>query len=117
MAERFLLDENIPSFVIAFLRKKRFEVRSATQVFGPGSSNGKIAQEASNSGEIILTLDTDFLRLHPNPKAKIILVDVHPAIPTTISHVLEEHLAHCLQLLKSSRRVKLTKTGPAPVDS
>lgn len=116
MAERFLLDENVPTSLIEILRKRQFEVRTVIQVFGTGSSNGQIAQEASRSGEIIMTLDSDFMRLHPNPKAKIILIDVHPAIPITIGKVLETHLEHCIQLLKTSRKVKLTKTGPAPSD-
>lgn len=83
-------------------------------VFGAGSSNGRIAEEASHSGETVITLDSDFLKLHPNPEAKIIFVDVHPAIPSVVGQVLEAHLEHCIQLLKSVRKVKLTKTGPVP---
>ncbi len=112
MAERFLLDENVPSSIIELLKKKGFEVRIVREVFGPGSSNGRIAEEAYRSGEIIITLDSDFLKLHPNPKAKILLVDVHPAIPGTIGQVLESHLTRCIQLLKTGRTVRLTQTGP-----
>ncbi len=36
MAERFLLDENVPSSIIESLRKKRFEVRSVIQAFEQG---------------------------------------------------------------------------------
>jgi len=117
LAERFLLDENVPSSIIELLRKKRFEVRSVIQAFGAGSSNGRIAEEASRSGEIIITLDSDFLKLHPNPKTKILIVDVHPAIPSSISQVLDAHLEHSVQLLKTVSRVKLTKAGPAPIDT
>lgn len=112
MAERFLLDENVPSTTIQLLKKKGFEVRTVLEAFGPGSSNGRIAEEASRRGETILTLDSDFLKLHPNPEAKIILVDVHPAIPSVIGQALESHLGHCIQMLKSERRVRLTRTGP-----
>ncbi len=112
MAERFLLDENVPSSIIELLKKKAFEVRTVREVFGPGSSNGRIAEEASRTGEVIITLDSDFLKLHPNPKAKILLVDVHPAIPSTISHVLESYLSRCIQLLKTALNVRLTQTGP-----
>ena len=117
MAERFLLDENIPSSVVELLRRRKSEVRTAIQVFGAGSSNGQIAEEASHTGEIIITLDSDFLKLHPNPKAKIILIDVHPAIPSVIGQVLEAHLEHCIQLLKTARKVRLAKTGPARSDT
>ncbi len=112
MEERFLLDENVPLSVIELLKKKGFEARTVLDVFGPGSSNGRIAEEASRSGETIITLDSDFLKLHPNPKAKILLIDVHPAIPSMIGQVLESHLAHSIQLLKSARKVRLTRTGP-----
>ena len=117
MAERFLLDENVPSSIIELLRKKRFEVRSVIQAFGPGSSNGRIVEEASRSGEIIITLDSDFLRLHPNPGTRILIIDVHPAIPSTVGQVLDSHLDHPLQLLKKARTVKLTKAGPISIDT
>jgi hypothetical protein len=52
LAERFLLDENVPSSVIELLRKKRFEARSVIQALGSGTSNGRIAEEAARSGEI-----------------------------------------------------------------
>ena len=112
MADRFLLDENFPASVAALLNKKGFETRSVRNIFGPGSSNGKIAEESARSGEIVITLDSDFLKLHPNPRAKVLHVDVHPAIPTTIIQVLETHLAQCLKLLSSTSRVRLTYRGP-----
>ncbi len=112
MAEHFLLDENVPSSVIQLLKKKGFEAKTVLEVFGPGSSNGRIVDEASRSGETIITLDSDFLKLHPNPEAKILLIDVHPAIPSTIGQALESHLAQCILLLKSTRKVRLTQTGP-----
>ena len=117
MAERFLLDEDVPSSIMELLRKKRFEARSVIQALGSGSSNGRIMDEASRSGEIIITLDSDFLKLHPNPRARILILDVHPAIPSTIGQVLDSHLDHSLQLLKKARTVKLTKAGPVSVDT
>ena len=112
MAERFLLDENIPSSIIELLKKKGFDVRTVLEAFGSGSSNGRIVDEASRSGEMIITLDSDFMKLHPSPKAKILLIDVHPAIPSIIGPVLESHLAHCIQLLKNHSKVTLLRTGP-----
>lgn len=112
MADRFLLDENIPSSVSRLLVRKGFQVRTVVESLGAGSTNGKIAEDASHSGEIIMTLDSDFLKLHPNPKARIIFVDVHPAVPATISQALEQHLDQTLQLLKTASKVKLTKSGP-----
>jgi predicted nuclease of predicted toxin-antitoxin system len=112
LGERFLLDENVPSSVIQLLKKKGFEAKTVLEVFGPGSSNGRIVDEASRSGETIITLDSDFLKLHPSPKAKILLIDVHPAIPSMIGQALESHFAQCILLLKSSRKVRLTQTGP-----
>ena len=117
MAERFLLDENIPSSIMELLRKKRFEARTVIQAFGPGSSNGRIVEEASRSVEIIIKLDSDFLKLHPNPRTRILIVDVRPAIPSTIGQVLESRLDHSLQLLRKAQTVKLTKAGPVSVDT
>jgi predicted nuclease of predicted toxin-antitoxin system len=117
LAERFLLDENVPSSIIALLKKKRFQVRSVIQAFGPGSSNGRIAEEASRSDEIIITLDSDFLKLHPSPNTRIIIVDVHPAIPSNVARALDIYLEPSVQLLKTARKVKLTKTGPVSIDT
>lgn len=115
MAERFLLDENIPASVLNLLKKKRFQVRTAVRIFGPGSSNGRIGEEAARSGDIVITLDSDFLKLHPNPKARIILVDVHPAIPVAIADVLDAHIEECVRLLKTPGIVRLTRQGPAHI--
>ena len=98
------------------LKDKRFKARTVIQAFGPGSSNGRISEEASQSGEIIITFDSDVLKLHPNPTTRIIIVDGHPAIPSTIKQVLEAHLDHTLQLLRRARKVKLTKGGPTVVE-
>jgi predicted nuclease of predicted toxin-antitoxin system len=117
LAERFLLDENVPSSIIELLRKKRFEARSVIQALGPGTSNGRIAEEAARSGEIIITLDSDFLKLHPNPGTRTLIIDVHPATPSMIGQVLDSHLEHSVQLLKKARRVKLTKSGPVSIDT
>lgn len=114
LAERFLLDENIPFSIVGLLKRKGFGVRTVLKAFGPGSSNGRISGEASRRGETIITLDSDFLKLHPNPATKIILVDVHPATPSVVGQALEEHLEHCIQILKTASKVKLTKTGPVP---
>jgi predicted nuclease of predicted toxin-antitoxin system len=112
LAERFLLDENVPSSVIQLLKKRGFEAKTVLEMFGPGSTNGRIVEEAARTGETIITLDSDFLKLHPDPKAKILLIDVHPAIPRTIGRVLESHLEECLVLLKNRRKVRLIATGP-----
>jgi len=68
-------------------------------------------------GEIIITLDYDFLKLHPNPRTRILIVDVHPAIPNTIGQFLDSHLEHSLQPLEKARTVKLTMAGPGSVDA
>ena len=99
------------------LRKKRFEARTVIQALGPGSSNGRIVEEASRSCEIIITLDSDFLKLHPNSRTRILILDVHPAIPSTIRQALDSHLEHSLQLLKKAQTVKLTKAGPVSLDT
>jgi len=70
LAVRFLLDENVPASILVFLKKKGFEARSVRDVLGAGSSNGKIAGEASHSGEIIVTLDADFSEIAPRPASE-----------------------------------------------
>src|SRR5207245_9161137 len=109
--------ENGLSSIMGLLRNQRLEARTVIQAFGPGSSNGEIVEEASRSDEIIITLGSDFLKLHPNPRTRILIVDVHPAIPSTIGQVLESHLDHSLQLLRKAQTVKLTKAGPVSVDT
>ena len=116
MAERFLLDENVPSSIMELLRRKRFEARSVIQALGSGTSNGRIEEEAARSGEVIITLDSDFLKSHPNPRTRTLIIDVHPAIPSTIGEVLDTHLKRSVQLLKRVRRVKLTEAGLVSID-
>ncbi len=117
MAVRFLLDENVPATVVELLRKKRFQVRRVQDVLGPGSTNGDVAGEASRSGHVILTFDSDFLKLNPalRDKVSVIYVDVHPRIPAEVSRLLDKYVEGCVQLLTQARRIKLTRNGPEEV--
>ena len=114
MGERLLLDENVPTTLIELLRKKGYHVRRVNEVLGKGSANSHIANAASDSREIIMTLDSDFLRLSPSlrRKARIIYVDVHPRVPRVIGPLLDQQLDECIRLLARSGVVRLTKDGP-----
>ena len=119
MVERLLLDENIPVTIRELLRRKGFQVRRVNEVLGKGAANSHIADVASDSKEIILTLDSDFLRLSPglHRKARIIYLDIHPRVPRTIGPLLDQYLDECVRLLARSRVVKLTKNGPVVQES
>ncbi len=112
MEERFLLDENVPVSIIEFLRRKGFQARRVTEAAGRGVSNGHVVDLAARSGEVILTLDSVFLIPRFNQTTKVIVVDVHPRTPPVVTQLLERYLEDCLSLLKTTKVVRVTKTGP-----
>jgi len=54
---RFLLDENVPLSLRRALEAKGFQVKLAVDQIGIGAANHKIAEQAAEAGDIVLTFD------------------------------------------------------------
>jgi predicted nuclease of predicted toxin-antitoxin system len=92
---RFLLDENIPPSLAALLKKIGHEARHVVEIGYTSAPDFKISAFAAQSGEIILTHDTDFgtiLALSGDSKPSVILFRLQATNNLTYIHLLEEHL-------------------------
>lgn len=63
---RFLLDENFPRSVKAFLEERNHEVIALRAIRLLGASDAVIAEKAIEAGAVILTTDRDFFHTFPN---------------------------------------------------
>ena len=63
---RFLLDENFPRSVTAFLEEKGHEVVDLRVIGLLGASDTVIAEKAIEVGAVVLTTDRDFFHTFPN---------------------------------------------------
>lgn len=73
---RFLLDENIPPSLALLLQSIGHEARHVNQIGYNNTPDFKIADFAANSGDAIITHDTDFgtiLALSGNERPSVVL--------------------------------------------
>ena len=93
---RFLLDENIPPSLAVLLKKIGHEARHVVDIGYTSTPDFKISAFAAQSGEIILTHDTDFgtiLALSGNNRPSVILFRLQATNNLTYINILEKYLS------------------------
>ena len=113
MNASFLLDESAPTSILKILKKRGFEVVRLVNTGLLGLKNSEVAELAIRENKVIITLDSDFLRLRKNllRKVKVIFIYVHPRDPIAIAHLVDEHIDRCIKTLKRKNIITLTKEG------
>ena len=110
----FLLDENLPPSLCLKLKNIGFEARHVNDIGFNGTPDFKIAELAAQTGEIILTHDTDFgtiLALTGVNKPSVILFRWEIITSQNLFEFLEKHLAElkddlevgCLVVVEQNR--------------
>ena len=109
----FLLDECAPRKIVNLLRKQGHSIQTLIELKKQGIQNGAVAVLAKNQQAIIITRDTDFLKLERNlqNKSRIIVLLINPPDPTVILHQLNEYLHRCLEHLKNPGKVIITNSN------
>ena len=88
---QILVDENVPKSVTDWLKKKGFTVTNVFETNLKGAKDHAIANYASKNNLTILTLDSDFARIHHTLMKgtfSVIVVRAKPASPTNIINIL-----------------------------
>lgn len=92
---KILVDENVPTSVMEWLKKKKLNATRVSQTGLKGAKDEDIAQYALKNKMIILTLDTDFAyiyhTIYPNALT-VIVVRVKPPTPNNIIEALNTTL-------------------------
>jgi predicted nuclease of predicted toxin-antitoxin system len=109
----FILDENVPRSIKRLLQEKGHNALILDDLNKRGISNGEVAQLSIKKKAIIITFDSDFLKLKKNIEAEIraIYIDLHPRDPKIACNLLKTHLDSCLDLLKVPKIIILIKEG------
>jgi predicted nuclease of predicted toxin-antitoxin system len=88
---KLLVDENVPRSVVEWLKKKGYTVTNVFDTSLRGAKDPAIASFAVKQKLTLLTLDSDFARIHHTlnkGRLSVILVKVKPAVPSNIIDVL-----------------------------
>ena len=94
---KFLLDENIPPSLATLLKNAGHEARHMVEIGYTSTPDFKISAFAAQSGEIILTHDTDFgtiLALSGDNKPSVILFRLQATSNLAYINLLENILKH-----------------------
>lgn len=67
----FLLDENVPRSLKQFLQKKGHSILLLDELNMRGAVNGEVAKLSIEKNAIIITFDSDFLKLKKDIEKKI----------------------------------------------
>jgi len=90
-----LVDENVPTSVMQFLKKRGLTATRVSEANLKGAKDQTIAQYAAKHNITMLTLDTDFAQIyHALHKGTITAIGIRakPAPPTNITEILEATL-------------------------
>ncbi len=110
----FLLDEGVPKSVLKVLQFSGYDVKRVQDLSPRGISNGAVMNLASSSERILLTRDSDFLKLKTRigKTLKVVYLEAHRDEPEKLASHIEIFMDRCLQLLSKCSLVVLDEDGP-----
>ena len=108
---KFLLDENVPRSIKKFLQEKGFKTLTLKELHG--ISNGEVAKLSIEKDAIIITFDSDFLKLKKaiEKDIKAIYIKIHPRDPKVARDLLSKEIKSCLAYLEKPGIIILTQDG------
>ena len=107
----FLLDENVPISIKDVIHELGFDVFTLHDFDMLGIQNGEVAKLALKEKAIIITLDSDFLRLNKSlqKKSRIIYIKIHPRDPKKIRELLYNGLKDYISKLSVPCKLIITE--------
>lgn len=92
---KWLVDENIPSTVVEFLKNQKIDVKVLDELTKSRLNDIEIAELAEKEKRVILTLDLDFGYIHYFEKrglVNIVIIRARPSTPENIIRLLKKFL-------------------------
>ncbi|MFX1532529.1 MAG: DUF5615 family PIN-like protein [Promethearchaeota archaeon] len=107
----FLLDENVPLSIKDLIHELGFDVFTLHDFDMLGIQNEEVAKLALKEKAIIITLDSDFLKLNKNlqKKSRVIYINIHPRDPKKIKELLNNNLKKYISKLKNPCKLIITE--------
>ena len=108
---KFLLDENIPISIKEVIHDLGFDVFTLHDFDMLGIHNGEVVKLAIKEKAIIITLDSDFLKLNKTlqKKSRIIYIKIHPRDPKKIRELLNNGLKKYTSKLNTPCKLIITE--------
>lgn len=110
----FLLDENLPPSLAVMLKSLGYDARHVVEIDYTNKDDFEILLFAEQSGEIILTHDTDFgtlLALHKKSSPSVILFRLEKLTATILFDLLQANLSHLQSELSVGAIVVIEENG------
>lgn len=109
-----LLDEGVPKSVLSVLQRAGYDTKRVQDLGPRGISNGEVMSLASYSKRILLTRDSDFLKLKIGigRTLKIVYLEAYRDEPEKLASHVENFIDRCLELLSQCSLVVLDEEGP-----
>lgn len=110
----FLLDENLPPSLAPLIRSLGHAARHVVETGHLNTSDLEILEFAEQSGEIVLTHDTDFgmlLALHKKKRPSVILFRLDQVNASILIELLEANLSVLEEALREGSIVIIQENG------
>lgn len=110
----FLLDENLPPSLAPMLKSMDYDARHVVEIGYINTDDFEILLFAEQSGEIILTHDTDYgtlLALHKKSKPSVILFRLEQLNTQILFDLLKANLAYLEEDLKTGAIIVIEEHG------
>ena len=105
---KFLLDENMPPSLAGLLRSAKHEARHVVEIGYNNTPDFKIADFAAESGEVIVTHDTDFgtiLALSGKNRPSVVLFRWQAITARSVFSFFEQYLVQFSESLENGALV------------
>jgi len=108
---KFILDENIAKRLAFWLKNRKHEAITLHELNILGIQNGSIAEMAIKQNAIIITCDSDFLKLKKERQSKLRVIYFNLEIPDfkNITDILSKNLEDFLEFLKEPGAIQITE--------
>jgi len=112
---RFLLDEGVPKSILHVLSDAGYDAKRVQDLGPRGISNGAVVRLASSAERILVSRDSDFIKLGrmlDKSALGVVYLDAFRDEPDKLAVHFEKFVEECLRLLKTCAVVSLGERGP-----
>ena len=108
------MDEGVPKSVLKTLQEAGHDAKRVQDLSPRGISNGAVMGLASSTERILLTRDSDFLKLKIETERtlKVVYLEAYRDDPEKLASHLGIFIDRCLQLLSRCALIILHEEGP-----
>ena len=113
--QKFLLDEGVPKIVLRTMVEAGYDAKRVQDLGPRGITNGEVIKLAFSTERVLLSRDSDFLKLSRRIEKGMLGVVYLQAFrdePDQLASHVSRFISECLSMLKTCEIVALRRDGP-----